>query len=84
LDHASLVVDIYIIEEAIPDIRHTIIKNSEEKIELTSNIINNFKKNQHFELNKQRVLGDYSSRTHQNSRVFMTQAFQTSQNNKVF
>jgi len=43
-DHTSLVVNIQIIEEFIPDIRCTIIKNSKEEMEFTSNIIKNFKK----------------------------------------
>jgi len=44
LDYALLVVDIQIIEEFIPDVKHTIIKNSEEEIEFTSDVIKNFKK----------------------------------------
>jgi len=43
-DYAPLVVDIQIIKEFIPDIRCTIIKNSEEEMEFTSDIIINFKK----------------------------------------
>jgi len=44
LDYAPLVVNIQIIEEFISDVRHTIIKNSKEKIGFTSDVIRNFKK----------------------------------------
>ena len=43
-DHASPVVVIQIIKEFIPNIRCTIIKNSKEEMEFTSDIIKNFKK----------------------------------------
>ena len=44
LDHASLVVDIQIIQEFLPDTRSMIIRNSEEKTGFTLDIINKFKK----------------------------------------
>jgi len=44
LDHASLVVDIQIIKEFVQDIRCTIIKNSEDKINFTSDVLKNIKK----------------------------------------
>jgi len=44
LDHAPLVVDIQIIKEFVQDIRYTIIKNSEDKINFTSDILKNIKK----------------------------------------
>jgi len=42
-DHVPLVVDIQIIKEFIPDIRCIIIKNSEEEMKFTSDVIKNFK-----------------------------------------
>jgi len=44
LDHTPLVVDIQIIKEFVQDIRYTIIKNSEDKINFTSDILKNIKK----------------------------------------
>ena len=45
LDHAPLGINIHqIMEEVIPDVRSTIIKNSKEEIKFTSNIIKDFKK----------------------------------------
>ena len=44
MGHASLIVNIQIIVEVIPDIRYTVIKNSEEEFEFTSDIVKNFKK----------------------------------------
>ena len=44
LDYALLVVNIQIIKEFIPDVRYTIIENSKEEMEFTSDIIKNFKK----------------------------------------
>jgi len=41
---ALLVVNIQIIKEVVPDIQYTIIKNSEEESNFTSDIIENFKK----------------------------------------
>ena len=43
-DYTPLVVDIQILEEFVPDIRHTIIKDSEEEKKFTSDVIKNFKK----------------------------------------
>ena len=43
-DYALLVVDIQIIKKVIPDVQYTIIKNSEEESNFTSDIIENFKK----------------------------------------
>ena len=45
LDHAPLGINIHqIMEEVIPDVRSTIIKNSKEEIKFTSNVIKDFKK----------------------------------------
>ena len=43
-DYAPLVVDIQIIKKVISDVQYTIIKNSEEESNFTSDIIENFKK----------------------------------------
>ena len=43
-DYALLVVDIQIIKKVISDVQYTIIKNSEEESNFTSDIIENFKK----------------------------------------
>jgi len=45
LDHAPLGINIHqIMEEVIPDVRSTIIKNNKEEIKFTSNVIKDFKK----------------------------------------
>ena len=44
MDHAPLGINIQIMEEVIPDVRSTIIKNSKEEIKFTSNVIKDFKK----------------------------------------
>ena len=43
LDYTSLIINIWIIEELIPDIQFMIIKNSKEEINFTSDTINCFK-----------------------------------------
>jgi len=58
LDHASLVVDIQIIEEFLPDTRSMIIRNSEEKTGFTLDIINKFKKINTLHLMNKEFLGN--------------------------
>jgi len=49
-DHTPLVVNIQILEEFIPEVRPTIIKNNKEEIKFTSEVIKRFKKIDTFDI----------------------------------